>query len=445
MQVVVCAMILLASGQVLLDSPVARTEPRELYQRAAAAIAGQDLATATGLLEELTQNHSDSPLTEVAAFHLGECYLLQSQPAQALLLLQVWSKRIDTSDTAEQLEPGITNQTWQLLSNVLRGLPNDSRTLELLEEILAPSVDAVNEHLPDQWEMALALELSKRYERNKNFSAAQSWLGRAIEASARGDSSTDSELEHKFHCELPLAWAEHAISTEQPQTAVEVLQTALANRHQVDRELALRFLLAEAYFAAGQPARASEQFQWLTNKAAESNPPPAWLAAVTLRRAELLVRSRAIGEARTLLQQAKKEHDDFELAYEFDYLMARCAVARIEFDEAIGLLQQVIDAPAARGKEAFARAAWMLGEVHFLQRNYPQAVAAYAQVVSLDNFPQWQARALLQSAKCHELLGDALAAVADYRRAAEFSQQPEITQTAAERMAVIESATTNLR
>lgn len=438
--------MLFASSQLLSEPVGVRADPRVLFQRSAEAIARNDLAAATPLLEELTRDHGDSPLAEVAAFHLAECYLLQSRNESALTLLKQWSEQIQCSATVEQIEPGIKSRTTGLLTRVLESLPNDPRTAERLEAMLAMSNRAASEELSDRWSTAVAQELSQRYERSQNFAAAEHWLRRVVDASTNeANASTTNNLEHKLHCDLPLTWAEHALAQNQPTVAVEVLQSALAYGHTNDRELSLRFLLAEAYFAAGKPTKAREQFLWLTAHAAQAESPPPWLASVTLRRAELLVRARAMTEAVELLQQAKKEHAEFEFAYEFDYLLARCAVARIEFAEAIRLLQQVIDAPAAADKEAFARASWMLGEVHFLQRNYPQAVKAYAQVAQLDAFPQWQARALLQSAKCHELQGDGHAAIADYKRAAELSQQPEIAQTAAQRMAVIESALPNLK
>ena len=48
-------------------------------------------------------------------------------------------------------------------------------------------------------------------------------------------------------------------------------------------------------------------------------------------------------------------------------------------------------------------AQWMIGESHFHQKNFQQAIKAYHRVESLYAFPRWQAAALLQAGKCHEL------------------------------------------
>ena len=48
-------------------------------------------------------------------------------------------------------------------------------------------------------------------------------------------------------------------------------------------------------------------------------------------------------------------------------------------------------------------AQWMIGETYFHQANYQDAIRAYYRVEALYDLPKWQAAALLQAAKCHEL------------------------------------------
>jgi len=329
---------------------------------------------------------------------------------------------------------------WPLTPS--RKLGGSSPTsLELLQQHYDRSAAKSTAPRADWYGAQLAIELVKRFERHHQYAQAERYLRQVVDAGV----DVPDELRTKLEFDLPLVWGEHAIAQGQPRVAVNVLQTALEAKPQAEQELALRFLLAEALFAAGERQAAGEQFQWLTARAEAASTAPAWQAAVTLRQAELLVRSRQFTEARELLLQARTRHPHFEAAYEFDYLLARCALSRIEFDEATSLLERVMTSPTAAGKEAQARAGWLLGEILFLQRQYTDAIAAYAQVARLTAFPEWQARALLQSAKCHELLGNASAALADYQRAAELSQQPEITRTVTERTAILQSAPSNLR
>jgi TolA-binding protein len=93
-------------------------------------------------------------------------------------------------------------------------------------------------------------------------------------------------------------------------------------------------------------------------------------------------------------------------------------MAEIDFEAAHQYLVAVLASPQVTGSEAEARTAWMLGELYFLQRKYESAIAAYRRTVSLDQFPDWQSRALLQQAKCHELLGQSEPAIELYSKVA---------------------------
>lgn len=145
----------------------------------------------------------------------------------------------------------------------------------------------------------------------------------------------------------------------------------------------------------------------------------------------------------TLAAKAKQEHAEFARSYEFDYLLARCRIAQIEFDEAREFLRQVLDAPAARNRSRTART-WMLGEVYFLQRQYPQAQEAYAQVARMNAFPIGRHAPCCSRPSATNYFTDPQA-LADYQRALQLSQQPDIQQQATKRIGAIESLSPTLR
>ena len=414
--------------------PALATSPRELYQQAADALAAGQIAQASGLLETLVTEHGESELAEVARYHWAECLYLQAEPGRALEILQHWEHSSTSASSGQHRE-----RCQALTQRILLSLPHEPASLRLLEKQWAGKTPP--QDLKGVVERAIARELAERYQRSHCFAQAQEWW-QALLADSQGE--LRQLYQHRLHVELPLAWAAYALQQSDPRQAVSVLQTALASEHVGQHWVDLRFVLAEAWLAAGQESRAAAEYEelaaWAVRQAA---PPPVWLASVRLRQAELLVRARRITAARELLQQAKSEHADFALAYEYDYLLARCAMAEIEFDQAEQLLSGVV--AAAGGTQAEARAGWLLGEVQFLQQRYLLAVAAYGRVAELTAFPHWQARALLQSAKCHELLGDPARALADYQRATELNPGDEIVQPASERMAVIEAAQATFR
>jgi tetratricopeptide (TPR) repeat protein len=74
------------------------------------------------------------------------------------------------------------------------------------------------------------------------------------------------------------------------------------------------------------------------------------------------------------------------------------------FSEAREALGRVIISEQVAASETAAMAQWMIGETYFLQKRYDDAIAAYEKTLSY-SFPNWQAAALLQSAKCCEQLG----------------------------------------
>ena len=484
MSMFVCALSLTVA--LLVDPPTVGTSPRQLYQAAANAIAQRELPQATELLEQLVQQHADWDMAEVAAYHLAECLWLQQKPLPALDVLAKWSRRIEQPavdqpavDQRAVDQPAVDQRAVdharlvQLAANsaslrtrIVESLDDSADSRTLLEGLLTRTAAASS----PQFTFAIADELSRRYQRAGDVQRAQAFLSQAISAhqtalgeqvagSAAHDllrsgepgstnrclSALTAQLHTRQHFELPLTMAEQELSEGRAPRAIEILEQIDAEKLTSEQALAVRFLLAESLFAAGRHALANQQFQWLTEQAAELSPRPMWLAAIALRRGELLVRMRDIAAAQAWLLQAQRDHADFAQAHEFDYLLARCAVARIEFDEAQECLQRVIDAPTARATEAVPRASWMLGEVYFLQRQYAPALEAYATVARMDKFPEWQARALVQSAKCRELLGQTSQALAEYRTALQLSQHPEIQQSATKRVTALQGLPGELR
>ncbi len=438
MQGIVCVLLWL-SASFLVGSSAVAAGPRELYERAASAIAANDLERAAATLEQLVSVHANSELSEVAAFHLAETLLLLDRSEDSIVTLRRWFSRIRDSSTAEQISPGIKARSTELLVKTLQALPTKPQALDCQLQILETRLEGDS----SEFRCHVAADLSRRLRQLKDFEHAEKWLKVAIDECC--DPALTKRLQTTLQLELPIAWAESEISESNPQAAIQRLQQALDCSPSVEQELSLRFLLAEAHYAAGNREQALLEFGWLTDQGERLEELPPWLAAVILRRAELLFRDRDVAQTRKLLIAAKKRFADFEFAYEFDYLLARCAIARIEFDEAVDCLLSVVRADSTQSKEPTARATWMLGEVYFLQRDYVRAIDAYYRVAAMDSHPDWQSRAWLQAAKCHELQGKRSDALADYARAAAVPGSAHISQEAASRMAAIKSTPDDLR
>lgn len=95
--------------------------------------------------------------------------------------------------------------------------------------------------------------------------------------------------------------------------------------------------------------------------------------------------------------------DRFNLSL-VDLLDAELAIRRTKFDRARGLLENVIRSseadPSVRG-----RAQWLIGETHYLQQQFHEAIEAYRLVEGIDPKGEWVSLSILQAGKSFEQLG----------------------------------------
>lgn len=163
----------------------------------------------------------------------------------------------------------------------------------------------------------------------------------------------------------------------------------------------LEFWAAEAAFRQRKYDRARELFRAVQPKTVGID--EAWTAMIPLRRAQLAARRQQWSEVLKILDRMQREHPDFQLDYEIDYLRGRALAGRGEMTAARKFYRRVIENPQATDTEAVSMAGWMIGETFFHQRDYPRARAAYEAVMDSSSYPQWQSRAALQTGKCWEL------------------------------------------
>jgi TolA-binding protein len=78
----------------------------------------------------------------------------------------------------------------------------------------------------------------------------------------------------------------------------------------------------------------------------------------------------------------------------------------------------------------------MIGETYFHQKNHEAALREYLKVEILYAYPTWQAAALLQAAKCRDLLGEPGEADKLYTRLTKEHPGTEFAKEAARRMAI---------
>jgi TolA-binding protein len=241
---------------------------------------------------------------------------------------------------------------------------------------------------------------------------------------------TGEVLAHALYLE-----AQSFVAEEKWTELVAPLERLVRECHSSALKPLAGFWIAEADYRMGKDAEALERFTKLdTQRSSPTTTREAWTAMIPLRRAQLLARARQWPEASEIAERIVREYPNFEQQYEVDYLLGRCLASEARFDEARAKYRAVIESTRGSKTETAAMAQWMTGESYFHQKNYEAAIREYLRVDILYAFPTWQAAALLQAAKCHELLGQPREAVALYNQILKKHPNSSFTTEASRRL-----------
>ncbi len=239
--------------------------------------------------------------------------------------------------------------------------------------------------------------------REKQFALAQAEL-KKVETSL-----LSADWIWRYH----VLYAQSQLGIGQSSAALEQLDQITLKGLQPKEQAVVRMLRMEAALAAGKLTVAQQELDAL-GSSAESD--PQQMATLDLRRAELALLRKERDTVERLARSAREKYPKFELLHEFDLMLARNLLARIEFDEARQILNAIVHAPPANDPTAVPRAQWLLGESHLLSQDYQRAIDEYSHVIDSGRAPVWTESALMQRGKCYEMLGQAKLARDDYNR-----------------------------
>ena len=111
------------------------------------------------------------------------------------------------------------------------------------------------------------------------------------------------------------------------------------------------------------------------------------------------------------------------------------------FDEALGEYQRVLDKQPKSGEkgnaEPAARSQFMIGQIQFQQKKYKEAVQSFYLVLGYP-YPQWQADAAFEAAKCFEALHMKSQAVKQYQELIEKFPQSDKLSAAKSRIEALQ-------
>ncbi len=415
-----------------------------------------DLDVARQLFQQLSTSEADEQLMAKGLAGLGRVQVKQDDPTSAIVTFaQLTAKYPDSPHAAEAaLERArllsklgqrelATTAFDELMSEYARSarLPHamlaaarhheaagkvesKKRAAQLLERLVAefPQFEAIDAALY-QWAWILVD------------------LGRAQDADAVFERLHDEHRDSRYWGDATYRLAERAARAKQNQQAGQLVEEILQSHADADiiahalymqgqlaaaaqkwadvadsmqrlvtsfpdnaLRLPAEYWIAESHYRTGNYDQAALAFDELDQKTEGKS--DDWLAMIPLRKAQILLHRGEIDAAYELAAPIAQRHPKFRQQYEVDYVVGRYLAHRGRFGEAREAYERVVRSPVGGRTETAAIAQWMIGETHFHQKQYDEAIKAYHRVESLFAYPTWQAAALLQAGKCYEQQGD---------------------------------------
>jgi cellulose synthase operon protein C len=357
------------------DSPLAAEAALMRGQALEKAGAATDAAAMYRLVMD---RYGDSPHASVATLSLARIYDALAQDHDAELLLRAW---LDTRPDAPERDAATYQLAWTLLDQ-----GRDQEAAEAFARI-------EREFRGSRYWADATYRLAERAARAGDRERADALAGEIADAEPQGTLTS-----------YALFLRGQLAAADQRWDDVERwMKRLVADFPHSDACLPAQYWLAEVRYRQKDYTAAGRLLEELA--AATPGRHDAWLAMIALRRAQVKAHAGQWDEAYELARAIAEQFPDFAQQHEVDYLLGRYYMNQAEFDKAREAYQRVVVAPTGATTETAAMAQWMIGETYFMQQQYHQAIKAYHRVESLYSYAQWQAVALLQAGKCHEMLG----------------------------------------
>lgn len=374
-----------------------------LGQAWSSVIDGTQPKTAAEELIRFTRQFPRHPDAPRASYVASRCLLQSGDSDAADQWVQQLVERWPKSDEAIHIAESYASETFDRIPSSIRSwvLQLDDEAVAKIQStgIIVMSIDVLihagEADRADQWVKRLsAIDQSGQ--------ATSDLLSRIDKQSAERVAVTLLSPEDS----MPItggsreAVARWAGRNQQWSMLVFAAESESIDRVTSGRTIAVERLFAESLMQSGRAAEASSWWNHLADHRKVDD------FATLLRCAEA---ETAVGEDSTLAQQriamarVAAAEDPFQLTLT-DLLDAELAIRRSRFDEARSLLEKVV-----RGTEIDSglrgRAQWLIGETHYLQQAFPDAIDAYRRVEGIDPGGAWVAASLVQAGKSFEQLG----------------------------------------
>jgi TolA-binding protein len=337
-----------------------------------------DTLRAGEVFEQLVREHADAPDLDRAIYAWAWILRDRGEDARAEGLLKQIHREHPGSRHWSDATLALAERTWE------------AGNLEQTERYVRAILDARNVS-PDRATLARAFYLEGRLAaERRDWSQVLASMRQVVTAGAQ-DPSADR-------------------ATDPGEKPAAVVGTDVDS----SLKLAADFWFAEAQFRQGDLEKAAASFAELVRRI--DGQPESWLGIIPLRRAQILAHEERWADALEIAAGVAAAYPQFDRLYEVDYVIGRCHAGLGQFDQARRHYEAVISSAVGGKSETAAMAQWMIGETYMHQKEYARAHREYLRTEILYDYPDWQARALLQAGKCLELQSQHQEALHTYRR-----------------------------
>jgi TolA-binding protein len=351
----------------------------------AAVLCGQSLEQASRFGEALdmyrvvADRYKSSPHASAAMLSAARlCDQPLKRDREAETLLRSW---LETFPDSDERDAALYQLAWVLVDQ-----GRDEEADPVFEQLRS-------KHRGSRYWADATYRLAERAVRAKDFRRAEELAAQIVD-----DQSPGSTTSYALFLRGQLA-----ATAQRWEDCLRWMDRVLAEYPGSELQLSAEYWLAESHYRLRHYPQAGVLFDQL--ELATAGRDDAWLAMIPLRRAQVRAHAGQWNEAYEIARPIAERFPDCAQLHEVNYLLGRYFMNRAEFDEAREAYQSVVVSTTGAKTETAAMAQWMIGETYFMQREYNQAIKAYHRVEVLHSYPQWQAAALLQAGKCHEMLG----------------------------------------
>jgi TolA-binding protein len=400
--------------KLLTAKPPAEIEATALLNLGSARIAQQNFESAEKAFKRFLSGNEDSPRAAEALAGLAIAIARQDRCDEAIKVFD----QLGDSPSA-RIDPALRRSAAYERAWCLKSTGKQEEAAKLLRVMID---DPKAGELSDR----AALELADIHFAAKRFQDAASLLHPALERATGDQSSRDQKIAAQIRfrlgiCEFELGHFD---------VALQLLDVFLADSPTKNLTASALYYAGEAAFRLGKFESASKHFALVTTDHSKDST----CASSLLRLGESLAQLQRWMASEEAFAAYLKRFAEENAWFQAQFGLAWAQENQGRFADAIASYSKLVD--KHKGPTA-ARAQFQIGECHFAQKHYDEALKELLKVDILYDYPEWSAAALYEAGRCFEQLGKTVEARNQYQQVVDKHKKGRWFELASQRLAQV--------